>query len=311
MGIDGEINKEPDQQKVIDQGNPVKKKPDQQIDKDQSESVQENSGHEPIGDQIELVHEMIDNEPVSNRSELILILLQFWQKIYTNTILRKTIRKILFITLITIIILFIFSWFIYIVPGFQEAGKGRKPQPANISELKNDPVYRKQILQIGRDAQRLSRKFTAYTPGQSYLVINTTDNRFFLYRNKKLIREGFCSTGSYTRLTNAEGSRHWVFKTPKGRFWIQQKITSPLWIRPDWSFVEEGLPIPSKNDDSRYEYGVLGKYAMSLGDGYLIHGTIYKRLLGMPVTHGCVRLNDDDLEAINNTLNIGSKVYIF
>jgi lipoprotein-anchoring transpeptidase ErfK/SrfK len=56
---------------------------------------------------------------------------------------------------------------------------------------------------------------------------------------------------------------------------------------------------------------VLGDYAMSLGDGYLMHGTLYKRFLGMPVTHGCVRLNDEDLEAIYNTLNIGSKVYIF
>jgi L,D-transpeptidase ErfK/SrfK len=130
-----------------------------------------------------------------------------------------------------------------------------------------------------RDAQKLSRKFIAYTPGQSYLVINTTYNRFFLYRNNKLIREGFCSTGSYTRLTNSEGSRQWIFKTPKGRFWIQQKITSPLWIRPDWSFVEEGLPIPPENDESRYEYGVLGDYAMSLGDGYLIHGTLYKLLI--------------------------------
>jgi L,D-transpeptidase ErfK/SrfK len=31
----------------------------------------------------------------------------------------------------------------------------------------------------------------------------------------------------------------------------------------------------------------------------------------MPVTHGCVRLNDEDLKVIYNTLSIGSKVYIF
>jgi lipoprotein-anchoring transpeptidase ErfK/SrfK len=126
-----------------------------------------------------------------------------------------------------------------------------------------------------------------------------------------MVREGYCSSGSYIRLSTAEGNRHWIFKTPKGQFWIQQKITKPLWIRPDWSFVEEGLPIPAQNDESRFEYGVLGDYAMSLGDGYLIHGTLYKRFLGMPVTHGCVRLNDEDLEAIYNTLNIGSKVFIF
>jgi lipoprotein-anchoring transpeptidase ErfK/SrfK len=161
-----------------------------------------------------------------------------------------------------------------------------------------------------KDIQRLERKYAAYTSGQSYIVINTTDNRFFLYRNKKLIREGKCSSGSYTML-QTEGDRKWIFKTPKGKYWIQGKTTNPVWKRPDWSFVEEGLPIPPKDDFSRYEYGVLGDYALAIGDGYLIHGTIYKRFLGMPVTHGCVRLNDEDLEVIFNTLSIGSKVYIF
>jgi len=56
---------------------------------------------------------------------------------------------------------------------------------------------------------------------------------------------------------------------------------------------------------------VLGDYALSLGDGYLIHGTLYQRLLGMPVTHGCIRLNDDDLKEVFNALSVGSKVYIY
>jgi lipoprotein-anchoring transpeptidase ErfK/SrfK len=75
--------------------------------------------------------------------------------------------------------------------------------------------------------------------------------------------------------------------------------------------VEEGLPIPSQNDPVRWEAGVLGDYALSIGDGYLIHGTIYKRFLGMPVTHGCIRMNDEDLEAVYKTLDFGSKVFIY
>jgi hypothetical protein len=295
MEIDDKINNIPDQEKGIDKTNQDQIISDPEKGKDQSRAD----------------HLIPVQEIVNDQSELVQMLAQIWFRIYKNIIVRKIVRKTLFISLILLLVLFIISWFIYIVPGLQEAGSGSKLQSLNISELRSDPVYKKQISQMGRDAQRLSRKFIAYTPGQSYLVINTTDNRFFLYRNKKLLREGFCSTGSYTRLTSSEGSRHWIFKTPKGRFWIQQKITSPLWVRPDWSFVEEGLPIPPANDESRYEYGVLGDYAMSLGDGYLIHGTLYKYFLGMPVTHGCVRLDDDDLEAIYNTLNIGSKVYIF
>ena len=35
------------------------------------------------------------------------------------------------------------------------------------------------------------------------------------------------------------------------------------------------------------------------------------RFLGMPVTHGCIRLGDDDLEAVFKTLQVGSQVFIY
>ncbi|MGD0582650.1 MAG: L,D-transpeptidase [Bacteroidales bacterium] len=266
----------------------------------------------PAGDNenIKEVNPVSDNES-RGKSELFLMLSEYLNKIIKNPFLRQLVRSTIISVIVILLILFIFSFYLYIVPGMQDLSFTGKLKTTNPSELKNEKQYKSQITVLNRDVQRITRKFYSYTPGQSYLVINTTDNRFLLYRNKKLVREGFCSSGSYTHLTSAEGTRHWIFKTPKGKFWIEQKITKPLWKRPDWSFVEEGLPIPPPDDQSRYEFGVLGDYAMSLGDGYLIHGTIYKRFLGMPVTHGCVRLNDEDLEAIFNTLNLGSKVYIF
>ncbi|MCJ7448501.1 MAG: L,D-transpeptidase [Bacteroidales bacterium] len=223
---------------------------------------------------------------------------------------KTTGKKVTFWLIASLITIFIFCIFLYLIPFIQEIPSGDKTTVTNSAELKRDAAYKKLISLMNRDVQRLSRKYNAYTSGQSYLVINTTDNLFHLYRNKKQIREGFCSSGSYKLLQTEEG-RSWIFKTPKGKFLIQGKTIDPIWTRPDWAFVEEGLPIPPKDDPSRYEYGVLGDYAMSLGEGYLIHGTIYKRFIGMPVTHGCVRLNDDDLKAIFNTLSIGSKVYIF
>jgi lipoprotein-anchoring transpeptidase ErfK/SrfK len=209
-----------------------------------------------------------------------------------------------------LIIISLVLFILYIVPVIEELSSQQKSEITNNHALNNDGVYKKQIGLLTKDVQRFSVKFNAYTSGQSYVVINTIENRFALYTNKKLIREGFCSSGSYTMLQTS-GNKKWIFKTPKGKYWIHGKTTNPVWKRPDWSFVEEGSPIPSANDFSRYEYGVLGDYAMALGDGYMIHGTIYKRFLGMPVTHGCVRLNDEDLKVIYNTLNIGSKVYIF
>jgi len=233
-----------------------------------------------------------------------------WQKFRARKLLFSIARSMFIIICSILITLSLILFLLYAIPVLKEFSMPKKTEISNDQKLKKDLTYKKQINLLTKDIQRLSLKFNAYTSGQSYIVINTTENRFFLYRNKKLIREGFCSSGSYTMLQTS-GNKKWIFKTPKGKYWIHGKTTNPVWKRPDWSFVEEGSPIPSKDDFSRYEYGVLGDYALAIGDGYLIHGTIYKRFLGMPVTHGCVRLNDEDLKVIFNTLNIGSKVYIF
>ena len=202
------------------------------------------------------------------------------------------------------------GFILYYVPKLNEYLPRQKTEFVRNRELRSSADYKKRVNLLTNDIQRLTLKSNAYTSGQSYIVVNTTENRFFLYTNKKLIREGFCSTGSLMMLKTDKG-KAWVFKTPRGKRWVRGKIANPSWKRPDWSFIEEGLPVPPKDDPSRWESGVLGDYALGIGDGYLIHGTIYKRFLGMPVTHGCVRLNDEDLKVIFNTLNIGSKVYIF
>ncbi|HOZ14207.1 MAG TPA: L,D-transpeptidase [Tenuifilaceae bacterium] len=208
------------------------------------------------------------------------------------------------ITLTSILLIVVFV--LYALSGIKESYLGMNKNSAADTASLNQ----KQIAKLDNLIKKNSQKFYNLTPSQPYFIVNTTYNRFKLYKNKKQIREGFCSTGSYT-LLKSHDKRQWIFKTPKGLYKIIGKVTNPVWRRPDWSFVEEGLPIPSQNDPIRWEAGVLGDYALSIGDGYLIHGTIYKRFLGMPVTHGCIRMNDEDLEAVYKTLDFGSKVYIF
>jgi hypothetical protein len=267
-------------------------------------SINEESSHPEVG-------KNMSNPGADDTKGSIKINNPLRNKLHSNGKLFLFLRTFFFIFISFLTTFLVFVFIVYFVPVLQEIASGRKAGITINQELKQDAVYKKQTGLITKDIQRLSRKYNSYTSGQSYIVINTTDNRFSLYRNKKLVREGFCSTGSLTMLKTEKGDKFWVFKTPKGKRSIHGKITNPSWNRPDWSFIEEGLPVPPKNSPERYESGVLGDYAMSIGDGYLIHGTIYKRFLGMPVTHGCVRLNDEDLEVVYNTLNIGSKVYIF
>jgi L,D-transpeptidase ErfK/SrfK len=57
----------------------------------------------------------------------------------------------------------------------------------------------------------------------------------------------------------------------------------------------------------------LGEYAMRLaihpGD-YLIHGTNNPQAVGMAVTHGCIRLYPEDIEALFKIVPMGTKVWL-
>jgi len=163
---------------------------------------------------------------------------------------------------------------------------------------------------LNKSISALNNKLSARIPKNHYMVINTASNEFALYKGNELIKADKCSTGSYILLKKGN-KQEWMFKTPKGEFKIRGKTKEPVWKKPDWAFVEEGLPVPSPNHSSRFEYGVLGDYSLNLGDGYLIHGTLFQRFLGLPVTHGCIRLNDENLALVYKNMSIGSKVFIY
>jgi L,D-transpeptidase YbiS len=156
----------------------------------------------------------------------------------------------------------------------------------------------------------IEEKLEQLKPIKPYIVVNTTENRFSLRNvNGDTIRTGVCSTGKNEILI--KGNKRIIFKTPKGIFTVRNKQQNRPWIKPDWAFIEDGLPIPSARSAERIDYSTLGDYALEIGNGYMLHGTLYQRFLGLPVTHGCVRLGDKDLEVIYNTLSKGSKVYIY
>jgi L,D-transpeptidase YbiS len=161
-----------------------------------------------------------------------------------------------------------------------------------------------------RDLARLERKLAATVPSGTYIVIDRTHNQFSLRRGEETILDALCSAGSGARLVDPAGSREWVFATPRGRFEVLRKLRSPAWRRPDWSFIESGEPIPT-NPADRIEYGALGEFALDFGDGYLIHGTLYERLLGRSVSHGCIRLGRDDLREVYASTRVGTPIYIY
>ena len=157
----------------------------------------------------------------------------------------------------------------------------------------------------------LSRQLTQLMPGQPYIVVDTARNHLYIKRRDRVMLDALASTGSGTILDKpGEAKGQWIFDTPRGEFTVQSKLINPVWVKPDWAFIEEGLAVPRSQAD-RIEPGVLGEYALGFGKGYFIHGTLYPRLLGKNVTHGCIRLNDEDLKSVYRLARVGTPIMIF
>lgn len=158
--------------------------------------------------------------------------------------------------------------------------------------------------------QQIEKKLAALQPKGAYVVVDSAENRLRLMRKDEVVLEAIASAGTGAVLVDEATGKTWVFETPRGVRSVLGKKKNPCWRRPDWDYVENGEPLPKDNSD-RIDCAALGKYALFLGDGYMIHGTLYERSLGMSVTHGCVRLGARDLETVWNAAPVGTKVYLY
>lgn len=184
-------------------------------------------------------------------------------------------------------------------PAAKASALAGKPAPTDPDKLRkaNDSL-----------AKKLSA--LAAKPDEPYVVVDSALNRVYWRQGGSILREMIASCGTGNVLEDPTSGRKWVFETPRAALRVIGKKAAPVWMKPDWAFIEEGEEIP-KDGSGRAEPGVMGDYAVAIGDGYYLHGTLYKRLLGRNVSHGCVRLGDDDIEFIYKTTKIGTRVILF
>jgi lipoprotein-anchoring transpeptidase ErfK/SrfK len=185
------------------------------------------------------------------------------------------------------------------------------------------------------------------------ITVSTQENKVYAHRDGQLVFEGVASTGSNSTLQTSGGTK--VFRTPIGRFRIKSKEENPLWVPPDWHYIEEaqknglgvvrlqrgqsiggvyvsgkevydgGSPvdpgrmivrggavvIPPIGTRARQFPEVLGTHRLNLGDGYALHGTQAVSQLGRAVSHGCVRLHNDDIARLYQMASVGDEVIIY
>jgi len=139
------------------------------------------------------------------------------------------------------------------------------------------------------------------------VVVNLPEHRLYYYPRAKRHEKAVVITYPVS-----VGKMDW--RTPLGQTQIVSKQTLPSWHPPPSVLQEHAersdpLPkvVPPGPDNP------LGEYAMRLGihpGDYLIHGTNNPQAVGMAVTHGCIRMYPEDIEALFKMVPLGTKVWL-
>jgi lipoprotein-anchoring transpeptidase ErfK/SrfK len=150
---------------------------------------------------------------------------------------------------------------------------------------------------------------------ERYVIVHLTENRLFVMEDERAIWSAPVGTGTGFNLTGA--GQKWHFSTPSGIMKVRRKERDPVWIAPDWHFVERGVPVPPLQHPSRRIPGALGTTAIYLGDGIAIHGTFRPELVLDPdperrrISHGCIRLTNEAARELYYLVDVGTPVLIY
>ena len=139
------------------------------------------------------------------------------------------------------------------------------------------------------------------------IVVNLPEHRLYYYPKPK--RDGSREVITYPV---SIGKMDW--RTPLGLTHVIQKIKDPVWyppesVRKEHAAAGDPLPmqVPAGPDNP------LGNYALRLAAGngsYLIHGTNNPIAVGLAVTHGCIRMYPDDVQALFPLIPVGTPVHL-
>ncbi|HEU4585713.1 MAG TPA: L,D-transpeptidase [Gemmatimonadaceae bacterium] len=203
---------------------------------------------------------------------------------------------------------------------------------------------------------------------QPYIVVSIADRRLWYKKGDETLYTTRVAVGSGKTLVKHGGRSEYKFDTPRGRLVVQSKEADPVWVPPDWHYLElarrkglgllkltrgqtiatpdgavvtvsgndvvkrfpdgrevafgsgqEGKEIiaggnvivPPFGTNQRKYVGVLGTHRLNLGDGYALHGTDTPASIGHAVSHGCVRLRNEDIDYLYSSVATGTPVYIY
>src|SRR5690606_24806203 len=102
----------------------------------------------------------------------------------------------------------------------------------------------------GGSASEAERESNGLERVRYAVLIDLDENRLYFKQGEETIWSAPVGTGTGMRVITHDDD--WEFSTPTGRFQVQYKERDPIWIAPDWYFVENNMPVPPRDHPSRY-----------------------------------------------------------
>jgi L,D-transpeptidase ErfK/SrfK len=167
-----------------------------------------------------------------------------------------------------------------------------------------NPTLDRWLIKKGTVVRLPNKRILPETPHEG-VTLNIAEYRMYYYPANQ--------PGIVKSYAHGIGRQDW--KTPLGRTTVAKKVKDPAWNPPESIRLEHaanGDPLPAVVPPG--PNNPLGAYALylNLPGNYRIHGTDVDKIygIGMQITHGCVRMYPEDIEALYNSVAIGTPVYI-
>ena len=170
--------------------------------------------------------------------------------------------------------------------------------------IKLNPKIDRWLIKKGQVVRLPNRRVLPDTPHNG-LTLNISEFRMYYYPPGK--------TGEVMSFAHGIGRQDW--KTPLGKTSVIHKVKDPAWHPPESirrEHAANGDPLPVTVPPG--PHNPLGTRALylNLPGEYRIHGTDVDKIfgIGMQITHGCVRMYPDDVEALYDQVPVGTTVYM-
>jgi L,D-transpeptidase ErfK/SrfK len=161
----------------------------------------------------------------------------------------------------------------------------------NPHPLKTGPIPSSQLLftpPLGSAADYLPE---VQIPENIYLLLKLSERTLYLYDHQNLVK-------SYPVAVGRTG-----WETPTGRFSIFEMQQNPAWQHP---FTGEVVPPGGNNPLGQRWLGFWSDGTNSIG----FHGTPQESSIGQAISHGCVRLRNQDVVELYEKVALGTPVYV-